>query len=82
MAKEKGGDVFATRLAEVDKEIADRTKRLQPLQEKLRADPNNADLRAQVQAEKQHFFRLSDERGELARAVSRLAGGKQFTPTA
>jgi hypothetical protein len=82
MAKASSGNVFETRLAEIDKEIADRTKRLQPLQDRLRSDPNNADLRSQVQAEKQHFFRLADERGELARAVSRMAGGQQFTPTA
>jgi hypothetical protein len=75
----KSDNVFEARLREIDAEVEKRTKALQKLQDKLRADPDDASTRAQIHADKLHLFRLADERGELARAVSRLAGGKQHT---
>jgi hypothetical protein len=53
-------------------------KQLAKLQDQLRVDPYNADLRARVQEAKRPLAILADERGELARSVSRLAGGKQI----
>lgn len=53
---------------------------LAKLQEKLRPDPNNAQLRGEVQALKRDVARASDEYSELARASSLLLGGKNHSP--
>ena len=79
MAK-NDGNVFETRLRELEKDIASREKELAGLQERLRGNPYDDATRRAVQDAKRALIPLTEERGELARAVSRLAGGKQFMP--
>jgi hypothetical protein len=82
MAKKPTGTaaLLKKRLDEVGAEKARREKALASLQDKLRADPYDAELRAKVQRAKEPLIALSDEHGELARAVSAASGGKSFSP--
>src|ERR671912_2225793 len=73
-------NAFEKQLKEIDADIASREKELAKLQDQLRLDPYNAGIRTQVQDAKRALIPLAEERGELARGVSRLAGGKQFMP--
>lgn len=76
----KGGNVFERRMEELDTVIEQKEASLQALQEELRANPYNAELRAKVQAAKVPLIELANERGEIARSISRMAGGKQYAP--
>ena len=60
------------------KRLAKLQRDLLPFQEKLRANPYDAELRELVQAKKREIAVVADEAGELARVRSKLAGGKQF----
>jgi L-lactate utilization protein LutB len=56
------------------------TSNLRPMQDKLRADPYNADLRARVQSAKREIAKAVDDYNQLARTASTVAGGKNFSP--
>ena len=72
-------DVFTVRLEEVRGEIAKKRKEVDKLKDDLNNDLGNPGHRAGLKAKKLEMQRLTDEECELQRAVSRLAGGKQYT---
>lgn len=71
---------FKARLKKVEAEIAKQERALAAMQDKLRADPMDADLRARVQDAKRPLIALTDERGFLARAITMEAGGTSYSP--
>ena len=80
----KTQDTMAQRLKEVDRELDAKRKDLEKLQQQLlghsAADNKRLELVAKVQAAKAPVIELTVEQGELARAVSRMAGGTSHSP--
>jgi Skp family chaperone for outer membrane proteins len=74
----KRGDLFQDELKRVRAEAAKMQKDLEALQEKQRKAPST-ELRYQIQEAKNRLAPLQNEEGELQRAISRQAGGRQFT---
>jgi hypothetical protein len=68
---------FNDQLKKVRAEAAKVQKELEALQDKQRKSPDVA-LRYQIQEAKNRLSPLQNEEGELLRAISRQAGGRQF----
>jgi peptidoglycan hydrolase CwlO-like protein len=68
---------FNDQLKKVRAEAAKAQKELEALQEQNRKKPD-VSLRYQIQEAKNRLAPLQNEEGELQRAISRLAGGRQF----
>lgn len=73
-------DLLKQRLKEVHTEKARLEAALGKLQDKLRDDPYDDKLRAKVHEAKREIAQVSDEHGDLARAVATAQGGTNHAP--
>jgi hypothetical protein len=68
---------FKDQLKKVQTELAKQQRELETLQDKQRKNPDTG-ARAAIQEAKNRLAPLQNEEGELLRAISRQAGGRQF----
>jgi hypothetical protein len=66
-------------LAQVRKTLDAKRSALEKLQERLRANSNDAKTREKVQAAKAEIVPLTDQEADLQRAIGKAAGGREFT---
>lgn len=86
--KRKGGlpggdpvDKLRAALVEVEADLEQRRDELAKLGGELRRNPDNVELRNQVQSLKREIAPLCDKQGEVARAISTMLSGNQHRPT-
>jgi hypothetical protein len=80
MAKTSTVDLFKQRLEEVTAEKEKQEAAVMKLQDKLRPDPYNADLRRKVQDAKNDLGKLNNEHSELSRSIATASGATNHFP--